>query len=472
MASSVLWVTVAWPLSMKRIALLIVAAFLAGCALPATTSPRRVVRDHVGTSEGFDLTPGFKAALSEMARLDATDGWTPATCESVAATFKQLNSRMGKTWLAAIYNAGVAYQRCGDLDNASAQFEHALQADPKAHRARVQLVRIKMHRGQIGVDDAVKELERAIKDADYQNEEALVDLARLQVQRGDTVANEDGESDFARASKNLRRALALDDGDVPAYNQLALLYLQRARRDGGRVRDDAVRGVAQRRMGSRELDLAFLVASQAAQRAPRGATIKNTLGILAVESGDLSHAAKAFGEARVLEPSFFEAHMNYASVNLMFRGFARAEEAYRAAIDLRPQDYDAHLGLALALRGQIDLAVDGDAKLGESERLLEKAKQLDAARPEAYFNHAILIESYKAKGVVDAGASLRTAIALYEEFVKRAAGKAQFAAAVDDVTAVPAKDCDGQGVVAESLCKRGRIHDLRDIISFNEEASK
>ena len=39
----------------------------------------------------------------------------------------------------AIYNAGLAYQRCNNDAEAKAQFQAALDLDPKFHRARVQL---------------------------------------------------------------------------------------------------------------------------------------------------------------------------------------------------------------------------------------------------------------------------------------------------------------------------------------------
>ena len=63
---------------------------------------------------------------------------------------------------------------------------------------------------------------------------------------------------------------------------------------------------------------------------------------------------KEFQPAAQLDPHFFEAQMNLAAINLSFRGFDKAEGAYRKALEMHPNDYDAHLGLALALRGQID----------------------------------------------------------------------------------------------------------------------
>ena len=68
----------------------------------------------------------------------------------------------------------------------------------------------------------------------------------------------------------------------------------------------------------------------------------------------MNGAVEEFANAAKLDPTFFEAQMNYAAVNLSFRGFEQAQSAYQKALEMRPNDYDAHLGLALALRGHIN----------------------------------------------------------------------------------------------------------------------
>src|SRR5262249_55215508 len=155
---------------------------------------------------------------------------------------------------------------------------------------------------------------------------------------------------------------------------------------------------------------------------------------------------ESFGTARKLDPTFFEAHMNYAAVNLQFRGFAQAEQAYRDALKIRGNDYDAHLGLALALRGEIN-DTNFDAKLKEAESEIESAKKIDDKRPEAYFNQGVLVQEFKAKsGDSKSNDALQQAITLFQGFVDRAKDKPDFAPAVDDVNTVaskPDKDCLG-----------------------------
>jgi tetratricopeptide (TPR) repeat protein len=89
------------------------------------------------------------------------------------------------------------------------------------------------------------------------------------------------------------------------------------------------------------------------QKNPGYAPIYNTAGLVQNELGKINLAVQFFSKAAQLDPTFFEAQMNYGEVNLSFRGFQPAEGAFRKALAMRPNDYGAHLGLALALRGLI-----------------------------------------------------------------------------------------------------------------------
>ena len=121
--------------------------------------------------------------------------------------------------------------------------------------------------------------------------------------------------------------------------------------------------------------------------------------------------------------------MNYAAVNLSFRGFKNAEDAYRSALKIKPDDYDAHLGLALALRGQInDSNFDANVKAAQEE--LDKAKTLAPDRPETYYNTGILTQEYKVKTVTDPKAQipiLEEADKIYDDFISKASSNAAYA---------------------------------------------
>jgi tetratricopeptide (TPR) repeat protein len=143
-------------------------------------------------------------------------------------------------------------------------------------------------------------------------------------------------------------------------------------------------------------------------------------------------AVASFANAAKLNPKFFEAQMNLAAVNLSFRGFEQAERAYRKALEMRPNDYDAHLGLALALRGQITDA-NYDQQLGAVQGELDQAKKLDGNRPDAFYNEGILTQEYKAKAGGDKGATIKRleeSMGIYQTFMDKAQGKAEYAGAV------------------------------------------
>src|SRR5690606_1324143 len=227
--------------------------------------------------------------------------------------------------------------------------------DKDFHRSRAQLALYKYKESR-NVDAAVQELDQIIRDAKFQNVEALVALASLQMVRGGKTGGPGCNDDLSCAKLNLQRSLALDDSFMPAFNQLALYYLEQAK--GGSSSPDesaelVVAGKKKTRVNKQRLDLAALVASQAQKKNPNYAPIHNTTGLILVELENYNGAVKSFGRARQLNPKLFEAQMNYGAVNLSFRGFGEAGEAYRKALELRPDTYEAHLGLALALRGMI-----------------------------------------------------------------------------------------------------------------------
>jgi tetratricopeptide (TPR) repeat protein len=363
----------------------------------------------------------FADALEAFARHDARGDWDAEACRAVSQEFVRLGSKgrldqRGE----AFYNAGLARQRCQQNDGAREMFEAALRAEPGMHRAQAQLVLFEFE-ATGDRDGAIARLDEVIRAARFQNVEALVNLAALQLDRG--IARNDSD-DFDAARQNLQRALAIDDNYMPALNQLALLQLASARAQAGVESSSenlVLAGAERPQLSQQQLDMAALIASQGIRKNARYAPLHNTAGLVQVELRDYNQAIQSFKRARELDPGFFEAHMNYGAVNLGIRGFAEAERAYRAALKLEPKSYEAHLGLALAVRGQITPGADGQ-RVAEAERHLEAARQLAPQRPEAYYNAAILAQEFRAKSGSerDSMQELEAAYCLYGDFVARA----------------------------------------------------
>jgi tetratricopeptide (TPR) repeat protein len=393
-----------------------------------------------GQAVSKEAAAGFDRALDSFAGHDKKGDWAESSCGSVAQEFlaasKAQQAATGKPLAEALYNAGLAYQRCDKDAEARAQFQAAASADAAFHRAKAQLALYDFEKSK-NVEGTIATLEQIIRDAKFQNVEALVSLAALQLERNNDSSDQDGKNDMERAKKNLQRALAIDDSYMAAFNQLAIFYLEQAKakadadaaRRGRKRRGLVAASTKSRDVNQQQLDLAALVASQGVRKNPNYAPLHNTAGLIQVELKNFNGAVKSFGAARRLDSKFFEAHMNYAAVNLGFRGFGEAEKAYRDALKLRPKEYEAHLGLALAIRGQ---ARPGDtANITKAQAALDEAKKLEPGRAETYYNEAILIQEFRTKGSEkDAIPMFEKAAATYKQFIDKAGAAPEFADAV------------------------------------------
>ena len=429
---------------MKK-SMMVAAALLVwatGCGGPTADGPGGKVpskptgpTDSSGNAVSAAAVNKFNAALDGMTAHDKAGDWNDASCTATAAAFVEAAKEQGdKTFGEALYNAGLANQRCKKDKEAKDFFKQVLDKDPKFHRARSQLALYAFaESGEKNFDQAISEMRQAaITDAQFKNVEALVNLGMLYIKRNNQTADGDGPTDLGRAKKYIQSALAVDDGFMPAFNQLAILYMETANQKAGRdaKQKTATNGTKQKKVDTQALELAALVCSQAVRKNPKYAPVHNTAGMIQVELGNLNNAVGEFNNARTIDPTFYEAQMNYAAVNLTFRGFAQAEEAYRAALKMRPTDYDAHLGLALALRGQIDDS-NFDKKVAEAAAEIDAAKKAAPDRAETYYNEAILTQEYKAKAGGKGGeGELINARGLFGQFVQKAGSAAEFADAV------------------------------------------
>jgi len=414
----------------------------------------KTITDSKGNAVSVEAANKFKQALDLMVQHDKADDWSEASCTSTAEAFIQAAKEQGdKTFAEALYNAGLAYQRCKKHTEAKQYFKQVLEKDPKFHRARSQVALYDFaESGDKAIDKAISEMRQAaIVDAQFKNVEALVNLGMLYIKRNNNVSDSDGPNDLARAKRYIQSALAVDDGFMPAFNQLAILYLETAKMKAGRdtKRKVATNSSKQKKVDTQALELAALVCSQAIRKNPKYAPIHNTAGMIQVELSNLNSAVSEFNSARQFDPSFYEAHMNYAAVNLQFRGFKQAEEAYRAALKMRPSDYDAHLGLALALRGLIDDS-NFDKFVNEASSELDAAKKLAPERPETYYNEAILTQEYKAKaGGPAAEKELLHAKDLFGQFIQKAGASQEYSDAVKR--------------------SKDRMEEIDQIIAFNKQ---
>ena len=455
---------------MKRITTLLTAglfALTAACGGGDKPSPKTGADGKTGTGPNGtpalskDAQAKFNAALDLFIEHDKKNDWTADACNDVAKKFDEVGKNAQ-----ALFNSGLSYQRCNDDKNAKAKFEAALQADPKFHHARAQLA-LYQYKADGNEDAAISALQQAVTDAQFQNVPALVNLAMVQMARDSAQGGQGCKDDMDCAKLNLQRALAIDDAYMPAFNQLALYYFQLAKKRAGAVKGTSksskgrqiiTHASQQKKADVQQLELAALVCSQAIRKNPNYAPIHNTAGLIQNELGQVNGAVAAFATAAKLDPKLFEAQMNYAAVNLGFRGFEQAQQAYKKALEMRPNDYDAHLGMALAIRGPITGAeTNYDQLVAAAQAELDAAKKIDPNRPDAYYNEGILTQEFKAKagGAKEKTiAELENAKKIFQTFLEKAAGKPEYDGAV--------KRVKGDG----SKKDLGRLGDIDDTIAF------
>lgn len=456
------------------------------------------------TKEAADA---FTQATMEFKTNEEARSWDDAKCTSVSAKFLAAGQAQGGKFPAAHYNAGITLLRCSREADAEKEFQIALDEkasmgakDPVFHQVWVQKAMIRYRKGDVaGINEAIEIIRSKGFDPDaLSNVEAFMSLGLLYRERWnkdlkhpDRSKKDDFglEDDLARAQFWLQNALSINDSFMPAYNQLALFYLDKARAVAakkakgpklapvkGKEQTEAEKQEAKSKSDLQTLELGLLVSEEASRRDPGYAGIWNSQGLILLEMGRTGAATKAFQQATQKDPKFFEAWMNYAAINLQFRGYAEAAKGYEAAAALRPKDYDAKLGLAVSLRGQLDQyltakqeieravsecsdpdyakehgpkcskasAESGKIKEFEAKFLdfykragvaYDGARDADPSRIEAYFNKALLVEKYKAKAEtsVTTAAAYREAEKLYNEIVTKFGGQEKYAKLVANV---------------------------------------
>ncbi|HEX7666310.1 MAG TPA: hypothetical protein VF407_17410, partial [Polyangiaceae bacterium] len=252
-----------------------------------------------------DAQKQFNDALDMFAGHDKANDWSDDACATTAKAFQGAASKNpGGKFPEALYNAGLSYARCGDDKNAKAQFQTALQQEPKFHYARAELA-LYQYKADGNEDAAIGALQQSVLDAQFQNVPALVNLAMFQMQRDSATAGDRCKDDFECAKLNLQRALAIDDAYMPAFNQLALYYFQTAKKRAGSVklsgkskgRSVTTNAALGKRADVQQLELAALVCSQAIRKNSNYAPIHNTAGLIQNELGQVNSAVAEFKTA-------------------------------------------------------------------------------------------------------------------------------------------------------------------------------
>ena len=245
------------------------------------------------------------------------------------------------------YNVkGTVYAAMRDFKSARANFEKALQVDPKYFMAARNLAMLDLQERK--PDDARKRYEQLLAN-DPKSEPLLLAMAEFLAQTGQPP-------DQVKAA--IGRAIAADPNSVPA--RLALVTYSM-------------------RLGDTK---AALAAAQSAQAAlPNDPRIIEALGNTQLATGDLNQALATFQRLVQLQPENAAALVRLAEVQIRLKDSAGAIETLRKGLNTQPDA--AQVWLTLAKTYMVS---------GRPEDAIAEARKLQKERPDRALGFAIEAE--------------------------------------------------------------------------------
>jgi tetratricopeptide (TPR) repeat protein len=388
--------------------------------LSSAGCPTEPVEPDAGTGDGgtieqtqvtAETREGFTEAVQRFLDVrrqnaEARQSWTAAQCQEIADLFESVSDDSSNGIAEAIYARGVTYQQCGQHDQAKEAFRKALEMKADYPPALIQLGLYALLEGN---NTEAENLFKKAYQADITAYQAYINLAVMAFNQGRFRPGQqavEGAADVLIGS-----ALAVQADAVVALENLARFFFDYSRSSEANQR---FRRFAQ------------LVCQYAITKNALYAPIYNLRGLIFLAEENIRAAISDFRKATELDPDFYEAYMNYASLNLGFRGYQQAQQAYEQALRIRPDSYDALIGIGVAIRGLASEqeSLEGDGEMIEGTRYTyemavqkyEAAKQLDAARPESYFNIGLI--QHRFTNVTQCN-GYAPAIATYQEALTR-----------------------------------------------------
>ncbi len=250
----------------------------------------------------------------------------------------------------AWYNLGLLAYMANDVMQAREAWRSAQKADPEYLPAQARLAQLEYERGDKAEGKA--QLERIIVDNRYQAEARNM-LAGIAIEA----------KDWDAAIKHSRNVLLGDPENVNAYANLAMVYYRQGL-----------------------VDQAWLIATNALERVPDAAALRNILGLIYLKRDDSRQAATEFLKALAADPRQMDAKLNLAAMELAFGAFEQSLKRFDEVLETRPDDAMVIVSRAVALRGL--------ERFEEAQQGYEKALALSPGLPAALYNLCVLHQQY------------------------------------------------------------------------------
>jgi tetratricopeptide (TPR) repeat protein len=267
---------------------------------------------------------------------------------------------------------------------------------------------------------------RAIEADPLHTVEARNNLAQILRDKARHASSSGDKKQYVgQAVSHLRTVLALDSNNLQAFSTLAFIYyemdmLEMAKLVGnqaikkadeiatGKFEEEKAEEAAEGKAGkgkkkekkkesgkdsdedgklAKEVDVREAGTGVTPQMKVNLAVVHNTLGLVELKRKNISPAITQFRKAVDMNPGFNEARLNLAALSLNNRDYKTAEENFRAVLTSQPKNYEASIGLGVALRG--------GKKIDEAETQYNEAQKLDPSNPSSYFNIGLLYQEYK-----------------------------------------------------------------------------
>ncbi len=325
---------------MSRRAIVILSALLTACGGGAAASK-------LGSENRLAANP---AAITKMVQ-GVNAAKEPKAEARASALFKDAIQLDPGLWEAR-YDLGIVLARSGDLAGAEQELKAAQKAAPEQEEVAAALGEVRLRRGL--ARDAADGLESFVKKSPGATRARTLFAIALR---------ESGQAD--KAMTEAREVLVRKPGDPTALVELALSHLAK-----------------------KERDTASLLVKQVLDANPKNAIALRANGLIQLAQGDDALAFQSFQKASLEDPRDTTSRLNMGNVLLRAGAFSKAEEQYRAILQIAPDDIDATVGMAAAMRGSAD--PKNMQKMEAVRVMLERALERDPHHVSALFNMGVL----------------------------------------------------------------------------------
>jgi tetratricopeptide (TPR) repeat protein len=281
-----------------------------------------------------------------------------------------------------ILKAAIDAQQHGDYDAAIRDYRRVLELRPNTFEAKVNLGAALVHQGQF--DAAIDQYKSALASSP-QNRAVLLNLALAYYKKGDFKAAREQFANLEKLQPNdVRTAILLGDTDLRMgeFNAAVELLTPREAANAANLDLEYVLGSALIKTGRRR---------EGVERVEKVATGGNSAdafllaGVTLLEMDEYERARRDLDAALNLDPKLPGIYTLAGTARDKTGDAAAAEPAFRKALEVNPNDFDAnlYLGAILYKRRQMD----------EAKTYLERALGLKPESSMARYEYAM----YKSK---------------------------------------------------------------------------